>query len=245
MSAPVAQSAKCRELAVIRFDQVSKQYPNAPAPALDTVTLSVEPGEFVFLVGSSGSGKSSLIRLMMKEEVATEGTVEVAGVNVGELPNRDVPEFRRGMGVVFQDFRLLPNRTVSENVAFALEVIGATSEEIEKRVPAVLELVGLEDKGERFPNELSGGEQQRVALARAVVNRPKLLLCDEPTGNLDPTTSRGIMKLLDRINQTGTTIVMATHDHAMVDEMLKRTIELEAGRVIRDEQSGSYITAGQ
>lgn len=245
MSAPVAQSAKCREIAVIRFDQVSKQYPNSPTPALDEVTLSVEPGEFVFLVGSSGSGKSSLIRLMMKEDVATSGTVEVSGVNVGELPNRDVPEFRRGMGVVFQDFRLLPNRTVSENVAFALEVIGATSDEIEKRVPAVLELVGLEDKGERFPNELSGGEQQRVALARAVVNRPKLLLCDEPTGNLDPTTSRGIMKLLDRINQTGTTIVMATHDHAMVDEMLKRTIELESGRIIRDEQSGSYITVGQ
>jgi len=245
MSAPVAQSAKCREIAVIRFDQVSKQYPNSPTPALDEVTLSVEPGEFVFLVGSSGSGKSSLIRLMMKEDVATSGTVEVSGVNVGDLPNRDVPEFRRGMGVVFQDFRLLPNRTVSENVAFALEVIGATSDEIEKRVPAVLELVGLEDKGERFPNELSGGEQQRVALARAVVNRPKLLLCDEPTGNLDPTTSRGIMKLLDRINQTGTTIVMATHDHAMVDEMLKRTIELESGRIIRDEQSGSYITVGQ
>lgn len=245
MSAPVAQSAKCREIAVIRFDRVSKQYPNSPTPALDEVTLSVEPGEFVFLVGSSGSGKSSLIRLMMKEDVATSGTVEVSGVNVGELPNRDVPEFRRGMGVVFQDFRLLPNRTVSENVAFALEVIGATSDEIEKRVPAVLELVGLEDKGERFPNELSGGEQQRVALARAVVNRPKLLLCDEPTGNLDPTTSRGIMKLLDRINQTGTTIVMATHDHAMVDEMLKRTIELESGRIIRDEQSGSYITVGQ
>ena len=230
---------------MIRFDQVSKQYPNSPTPALDEINLNIEDGEFVFLVGSSGSGKSSLIRLMLKEDKATTGTVEVDGVNVGELQNRKVPEFRRRMGVVFQDFRLLPSRTVAENIAFALEVIGASKEEIEKRVPAVLELVGLEGKEKRFPNELSGGEQQRVALARAVVNRPKLLLCDEPTGNLDPTTSLGIVKLLDRINRTGTTIVMATHDHAMVDEMRKRTVELEHGRIIRDEASGSYRMAGQ
>lgn len=230
---------------MIRFDQVSKQYPNSPTPALDEINLNIEDGEFVFLVGSSGSGKSSLIRLMLKEDKATTGTVEVDGVNVGELQNRKVPEYRRRMGVVFQDFRLLPSRTVAENIAFALEVIGASKEEIEKRVPAVLELVGLEGKEKRFPNELSGGEQQRVALARAVVNRPKLLLCDEPTGNLDPTTSLGIVKLLDRINRTGTTIVMATHDHAMVDEMRKRTVELEHGRIIRDEASGSYRMAGQ
>lgn len=230
---------------MIRFENVSKQYPNAEQPALADINITVDAGEFVFLVGSSGSGKSSLIRLMQREDVATEGTVEVDGVNVNELKHRDVPEFRRGMGVVFQDFRLLPARTVYENIAFALEVIGADVEEIEKRVPAVLELVGLSDKGKRFPNELSGGEQQRVALARAVVNRPKLLLADEPTGNLDPTTSLEIMRLLDRINRTGTTIIMATHDHAMVDEMRKRTIELEQGRVVRDELSGTYRMAGQ
>lgn len=230
---------------MIRFENVSKQYPNAEQPALADINITVDAGEFVFLVGSSGSGKSSLIRLMQREDLATEGTVEVDGVNVNELKHRDVPEFRRGMGVVFQDFRLLPARTVYENIAFALEVIGADVEEIEKRVPAVLELVGLSDKGKRFPNELSGGEQQRVALARAVVNRPKLLLADEPTGNLDPTTSLEIMRLLDRINRTGTTIIMATHDHAMVDEMRKRTIELEQGRVVRDELSGTYRMAGQ
>lgn len=230
---------------MIRFDHVSKQYKNSPAPALDDIELSIEAGEFVFLVGSSGSGKSSLIRLMLKEDLPTSGSVEVDGINVGELTNRKIPEFRRRMGVVFQDYRLLPNRNVFENIAFALEVIGASGEEINKRVPAVLELVGLEGKEKRFPNELSGGEQQRVALARAVVNRPKLLLCDEPTGNLDPTTSLGIMKLLDRINRTGTTIVMATHDHAMVDEMRKRTVQIDHGRIIRDEQSGTYQMAGQ
>jgi cell division transport system ATP-binding protein len=230
---------------LIRFDHVTKQYPNSDIPALSDVDLVIEDGEFVFLVGSSGSGKSTMIRLLLKEEVSSEGNIEVDSINVGEISSRDLPEFRRGMGVVFQDFRLLPNRTVYENIAFALEVIGADEDEIEQRVPAVLELVSLEGKENRFPNELSGGEQQRVALARAVVNRPKLLLCDEPTGNLDPTTSLGIVKLLDRINRTGTTVVMATHDHAMVDEMRKRTIQLEQGRVIRDELSGSYRMAGQ
>ena len=230
---------------MIRFDHVTKQYPNSEIPALADVDLLIEDGEFVFLVGSSGSGKSTMIRLLLKEEVASEGNIEVDSINVGEISSRDLPEYRRGMGVVFQDFRLLPNRTVYENIAFALEVIGADEEEIEQRVPAVLELVSLEGKENRFPNELSGGEQQRVALARAVVNRPKLLLCDEPTGNLDPTTSLGIVKLLDRINRTGTTVVMATHDHAMVDEMRKRTIQLEQGRVIRDESSGTYRMAGQ
>ena len=234
-----------REFVLIRFDHVTKQYPNSEIPALADVDLLIEDGEFVFLVGSSGSGKSTMIRLLLKEEVASEGNIEVDSINVGEISSRDLPEYRRGMGVVFQDFRLLPNRTVYENIAFALEVIGADEEEIEQRVPAVLELVSLEGKENRFPNELSGGEQQRVALARAVVNRPKLLLCDEPTGNLDPTTSLGIVKLLDRINRTGTTVVMATHDHAMVDEMRKRTIQLEQGRVIRDESSGTYRMAGQ
>ncbi|MEY4493395.1 MAG: cell division ATP-binding protein FtsE [Actinomycetota bacterium] len=234
-----------REFVLIRFDHVTKQYPNSEIPALSDVALTIEDGEFVFLVGSSGSGKSTMIRLLLKEEVASDGTIEVDSINVGEISSKDLPEFRRAMGVVFQDFRLLPNRTVYENIAFALEVIGADDEEIEQRVPAVLELVSLEGKEGRFPNELSGGEQQRVALARAVVNRPKLLLCDEPTGNLDPTTSLGIVKLLDRINRTGTTVVMATHDHAMVDEMRKRTIQLEQGRVIRDESSGTYQMAGQ
>lgn len=229
---------------MIRFDHVSKQYPNTAQPALAEIDLNIEDGEFVFLVGSSGSGKSTLIRMMLKEEEPTEGSVEVDGIQLSELHTRKVPEFRRIMGVVFQDFRLLPSRTVTENISFALEVIGADEDEIEKRIPAVLELVGLEDKGNRFPNELSGGEQQRVALARAVVNRPKLLLCDEPTGNLDPTTSLEIMRLLDRINRTGTTVVMATHDHAMVDEMRKRTIELDKGRIIRDELSGTYRTSG-
>lgn len=230
---------------MIRFDHVTKQYQNSEIPALSDVDLTIEDGEFVFLVGSSGSGKSTMIRLLLREEVSSEGNIEVDSINVGEISSKDLPEFRRGMGVVFQDFRLLPNRTVYENIAFALEVIGADNDEIEQRVPAVLELVSLEGKENRFPNELSGGEQQRVALARAVVNRPKLLLCDEPTGNLDPTTSLGIVKLLDRINRTGTTIVMATHDHAMVDEMRKRTIQLEQGRVIRDELSGTYRMAGQ
>ena len=230
---------------MIRFDHVTKQYENSDTPALSEVDLVIEDGEFVFLVGSSGSGKSTLIRLLLKEEVPSEGVIEVDSINVGEISSKNLPEFRRGMGVVFQDFRLLPNRTVYENIAFALEVIGADQDEIEQRVPAVLELVSLEGKENRFPNELSGGEQQRVALARAVVNRPKLLLCDEPTGNLDPTTSLGIVKLLDRINRTGTTVVMATHDHAMVDEMRKRTIQLEHGRVIRDELSGTYRMAGQ
>lgn len=234
-----------REFVLIRFDHVTKQYPNSEIPALSDVDLTIEDGEFVFLVGSSGSGKSTMIRLLLKEEVASDGNIEVDSINVGEISSKDLPEFRRGMGVVFQDFRLLPNRTVYENIAFALEVIGADDDEIEQRVPAVLELVSLEGKESRFPNELSGGEQQRVALARAVVNRPKLLLCDEPTGNLDPTTSLGIVKLLDRINRTGTTVVMATHDHAMVDEMRKRTIQLEQGRVIRDELSGTYRMAGQ
>jgi len=230
---------------VINFDNVSKQYKNSNTPALDGINLSIEQGDFVFLVGQSGSGKSSLLRLLLKEEKPTSGTVTVDGINVGKLPNRKVPAFRRTMGIVFQDFRLLPGKTVFDNVAFGMEVIGKSKKEIQQRIPAILELVGLEEKAHRLPSELSGGEQQRVALARAFVNKPKLLLADEPTGNLDPSTSVGIMKLLDRINRTGTTIVMATHDVAIVDQMRKRIVQMENGKIIRDQERGMYGHTGQ
>jgi cell division transport system ATP-binding protein len=230
---------------VINFDNVSKQYKNSNTPALDGINLNIEQGDFVFLVGQSGSGKSSLLRLLLKEEKPTSGTVTVDGINVAKLPNRKVPAFRRTMGIVFQDFRLLPGKTVFDNVAFGMEVIGKSKKEIEQRIPALLELVGLEEKAHRLPSELSGGEQQRVALARAFVNKPKLLLADEPTGNLDPSTSVGIMKLLDRINRTGTTIVMATHDVAIVDQMRKRIVQMENGKIIRDQERGMYGHTGQ
>lgn len=230
---------------MINFDNVSKQYKNSNTPALDGINLNIEQGEFVFLVGQSGSGKSSLLRLLLKEEKPTSGTVTVDGINVAKLPNRKVPAFRRTMGIVFQDFRLLPGKTVFDNVAFGMEVIGKSKKEIEQRIPALLELVGLEEKAHRLPSELSGGEQQRVALARAFVNKPKLLLADEPTGNLDPSTSVGIMKLLDRINRTGTTIVMATHDVAIVDQMRKRIVQMENGKIIRDQERGMYGHTGQ
>jgi cell division transport system ATP-binding protein len=230
---------------VINFDNVSKQYKNSNTPALDGINLNIEQGDFVFLVGQSGSGKSSLLRLLLKEEKPTSGTVTVDGINVAKLPNRKVPAFRRTMGIVFQDFRLLPGKTVFDNVAFGMEVIGKSKKEIQQRIPALLELVGLEEKAHRLPSELSGGEQQRVALARAFVNKPKLLLADEPTGNLDPSTSVGIMKLLDRINRTGTTIVMATHDVAIVDQMRKRIVQMENGIVIRDQERGMYGHTGQ
>jgi len=229
---------------VISFDNVSKQYKNSNTPALNEINLNIEQGEFVFLVGQSGSGKSSLLRLLLKEEKPTSGTVTVDGINVGKLPNRKVPAFRRTMGIVFQDFRLLPGKTVFDNVAFGMEVIGKSKKEIEQRIPAILDLVGLDEKAHRLPSELSGGEQQRVALARAFVNKPKLLLADEPTGNLDPSTSVGIMKLLDRINRTGTTIVMATHDVAIVDQMRKRIVQMENGNIIRDQERGMYGHTG-
>ena len=230
---------------MINFDNVSKQYKSSNTPALDGINLNIEQGEFVFLVGQSGSGKSSLLRLLLKEEKPTSGIVTVNGVNVAKLPNRKVPAFRRTMGIVFQDFRLLPGKTVFDNVAFGMEVIGKSKKEIQQRIPALLDLVGLEEKAHRLPSELSGGEQQRVALARAFVNQPKLLLADEPTGNLDPSTSVGIMKLLDRINRTGTTIVMATHDVAIVDQMRKRIVQMENGKVIRDQERGMYGHTGQ
>jgi cell division transport system ATP-binding protein len=230
---------------VINFDNVSKQYKNSNTPALDEINLNIKQGEFVFLVGQSGSGKSSLLRLLLKEEKPTTGIVTVDGINVAKLPNRKVPAFRRTMGIVFQDFRLLPGKTVFDNVAFGMEVIGKSKKEIKQRIPALLDLVGLDEKAHRLPSELSGGEQQRVALARAFVNQPKLLLADEPTGNLDPSTSVGIMKLLDRINRTGTTIVMATHDVAIVDQMRKRIVQMENGKIIRDQERGIYGHTGQ
>jgi cell division transport system ATP-binding protein len=225
---------------VIRLENVSKSYPTSTRPALDDVTVGIDKGEFVFLVGSSGSGKSTFLRLLLKEEVATSGRVQVAGREVNKLSSWKVPALRRSIGCVFQDFRLLPNKTVFQNVAFALEVIGKHRSVVAQVVPEVLEMVGLEGKGKRLPHELSGGEQQRVAVARAFVNRPIIFLADEPTGNLDPNTSVGIMKLLDRINRTGTTVVMATHDAAIVDSMRRRVVELSDGRVIRDQARGVY-----
>jgi len=225
---------------VIRLDNVTKSYPNTAKPALSGVTVEVDKGEFVFLVGSSGSGKSTFLRLLMKEESPTSGLVHVAGKDLSRLSHWKVPALRRTIGCVFQDFRLLPNKTVFENVAFALEVIGKHRHQIEKVVPEVLDLVGLEGKAARLPDELSGGEQQRVAIARAFVNKPMIVIADEPTGNLDPATSVGIMKLLDRINRTGTTVIMATHDAAIVDSMRRRVVELDGGLVVRDQARGVY-----
>lgn len=229
---------------MISFDHVSKQYKHGNRPALDDVSFRVEAGEFVFLVGSSGSGKSTLLRLLLHEEVATSGVVTLDGVNVGKLRNRKLPSFRRKLGIVFQDFRLLTNKSVFDNIAFGMEVVGKSRKEIKRRVPEVIELVGLEGKESRLTTQLSGGEQQRVAIARAIVNGPKLLLADEPTGNLDPSTSVGIMKILDRINRTGTTILMATHDVAIVDQMRKRIIQVDSGHIVRDQERGIYGHTG-
>src|SRR5687768_16388813 len=225
---------------VINFQNVSMTYPGQQRAALDDVTVEVEDGEFVFLVGASGSGKSTFLRLVLREARPTRGTVTVAGKELNKMRGWKVPALRRQIGTVFQDFRLLPNKTVSENVAFALEVIGKPRSAIGKVVPEVLDLVGLDGKGERMPDELSGGEQQRVAIARAFVNRPMILLADEPTGNLDPTTSVGITKLLDRINRPGTTVVMTTHDQGIVGSMRRRVIELDRGTVVRDQARGVY-----
>jgi cell division transport system ATP-binding protein len=225
---------------VIRFQAVSKVYPTSTRPALADVDVEVDKGEFVFLVGQSGSGKSTFLRLVLREEQPTKGDIWVAGKDLNKMPRRKVPALRRQLGTVFQDFRLLPNKTVHENVAFALDVIGKPRHTVAKVVPEVLSLVGLDGKENRRPDELSGGEQQRVAIARAFVNRPRVLLADEPTGNLDPATSVGIMKLLDRINRTGTTVVMATHDANIVDSMRRRVIELEDGHVTRDQSRGVY-----
>jgi cell division transport system ATP-binding protein len=224
---------------VIRFEKVTKSY-GSSRPALDTVDVDIDKGEFVFLVGASGSGKSTFLRLVLREARPTVGKVYVAGKEINRLAGWKVPGLRRQIGTVFQDFRLLPNKTVSENVAFALQVIGKPKSVIDAVVPQTLELVGLDGKGHRMPDELSGGEQQRVAIARAFVNRPMILIADEPTGNLDPATSVGIMKLLDRIHRTGTTVIMATHDSGIVDQMRKRVIELQSGKVVRDQARGLY-----
>jgi cell division transport system ATP-binding protein len=224
---------------MIRLQNVTKVY-DGGVVAVKDVGLDVAKGEFVFLVGPSGSGKSTLIRLMMREELPTNGDIWVAGKHASDLPSWKVPHLRRSIGTVFQDFKLLPNKTVFENVAFALEVTGRPRQVVRTQVPQVLKLVGLSAKADRYPRQLSGGEQQRVSVARAFVNRPLILLADEPTGNLDPATSVGIMRILDRINRTGTTVVMATHDHAIVDAMRRRVVELERGRVVRDQSRGVY-----
>src|SRR5918996_2837246 len=225
---------------MIRLDSVTKVYEGGTVAAND-VSLDIQKGEFVFLVGASGSGKSTLIRLMLREEPVTRGKIWVAGKDITTLPRWKIPYLRRSVGVVFQDYKLLPNKTVSENVAFALEVLGRPPSVIKDQVEQVLELVGLADKTGRYPKQLSGGEQQRVSIARSFVNRPPIMLCDEPTGNLDPKTSVGLMKLLDRINRTGTTVVMATHDHAIVDAMKRRVVALESGKVVRDDETGRYV----
>jgi len=225
---------------VIRLERVTKTYPKAARPSLDNVTVTIDKGEFVFFIGPSGSGKSTIIKLLLREITPTRGRVIVNNRDVGSMRAWRIPQFRRSIGCVFQDFRLLPDRTAYENVAFALEVIGRSRSVARRVVPEVLELVGLGGKEHRYPHELSGGEQQRVAVARAFVNRPLVLLADEPTGNLDPDTSVEIMRLLDRINRTGTTVVMVTHDSNIVNQMRRRVVEIESGRIVRDQPRGVY-----
>jgi len=225
---------------MIRFENVTKTYRRSTQPALHGISLEVERGEFVFVVGQSGSGKSTLLRLILCEEAASSGNVLVAGRELSTMPRRKVPALRREIGTVFQDFRLLPNKDVFQNVAFALQVLGKSRHVIKALVPETLEMVGLAGMGRRLPHQLSGGEQQRVAIARAVVNKPPILLADEPTGNLDPTTSLEIVRLLDRINRTGTTILMATHDNGIVDQLRKRVVELDEGELVRDQQHAVY-----
>lgn len=228
---------------MIRFDNVTKIYKGG-VTALRDLSADVQKGEFVFLVGPSGSGKSTCLRLLLREEVPSEGSIVVAGRDISRLSHWKVPALRRNIGTIFQDFKLLPTKTVYENVAFAMEVIGRPRNVIRTQVPQVLDLVGLAKKAGRFPNELSGGEQQRVSIARAFVNRPLIVLADEPTGNLDPATTVGIMRILDRINRTGTTIVMATHDQRIVDAMRRRVIELDHGQLVRDQARGVYGVGG-
>ena len=225
---------------VITLRNVTKSYKTSTRPALDNVSVEVEKGEFLFIIGPSGSGKSTFMRLLLKEERPTEGEIHVADFRVDRLAGRKVPKLRQRIGCVFQDFRLLQQKTVEQNVAFALEVIGKNRKFINRAVPEALDLVGLSGKADRLPSELSGGEQQRVAIARAFVNRPLVLLADEPTGNLDPDTSQDIMTLLERINRVGTTVLMATHDNHIVDAMRRRVVELDRGRLVRDEATGVY-----
>ncbi len=246
----IAPTAKARLLrpeagasagpSVIEFRGVSKHYGGAGNVGLDQATFSVDRGEFVFLVGSTGSGKSTLMRLLIKELDPSEGTIRVAGRDLADITHKRIPYYRRNLGVVFQDFKLLPNRTVHDNVAYALQVTGRSRREIRDKVPDILRLTGLSTKLHHFPDQLSGGEQQRVSIARAFVNHPPLLLADEPTGNLDPETSIDIMRLLYRINRAGTTVLVATHDQTMVDKMRRRVLELSRGRIVRDEATGLY-----
>ena len=224
---------------MIKLEHVSKSY-SAGIPALNDVSLNIEEGEFVFIVGDSGSGKSTLIKLLLKELEPTEGTITINGQKLNKIRRRQIPKFRRKIGVVFQDFRLLKDRNIYDNVAFAQKVIGESTRSIKKNVPLMLSMVGLLDKYKAFPNELSGGEQQRIAIARALVNKPAILLCDEPTGNLDPETSWDIMRIFSEINESGTTIVMATHDKEIVDNMEKRVIAIEKGSIVRDDLKGVY-----
>ena len=225
---------------MIALEHVTKTYPKAQRPSLNDVSVAIDKGEFVFFIGPSGSGKSTIVKLLLREIQPTKGKIHVNGREVSHMRGWRIPNFRRSIGCVFQDFRLLPNRTAYENVAFALEVIGKTQAVARRVVPEVLELVGLGGKEHRYPHELSGGEQQRVAVARAFVNRPLILLADEPTGNLDPDTSIEIMRLLDRINRTGTTVVMVTHDSNIVNQMRRRVVEIEGGKIVRDQPRGVY-----
>lgn len=227
-------------MALITLDKVSKIYPKGTRPALDSISLNIERGDFVFLVGASGSGKTTLLSLLLREEEATDGEIRVAGNDLRRLTTGQIPQYRRSIGFIFQDYKLLNNKTVWQNVAFALEVIGTRRSTIKTLVPRVLETVGLTGKENNYPHELSGGEAQRVAIARAYVNHPQIILADEPTGNLDPTTSLGIMEVLDAINRTGTTILMATHNEEIVNSMRKRVVELHTGSIVRDEAKGSY-----
>ena len=237
----VADAPQQTSSPVITFDHVTKIYPAQPnKPALSDISLQIYAGEFIFLVGHSGSGKTTFIRMLIHEVTPTEGHIYIANEDLTTMRNWRVPYLRRNIGCVFQDFKLLPNKTVFENVAFALEVIGKSRHVIKTQVPEVLRLVGLQDKLNKRPDQLSGGEQQRVSIARAIVNRPPLLICDEPTGNLDPQTSLGIMRLLERINRTGTTILVATHDREMVDQMRRRVLALENGVLVRDQKKGVY-----
>lgn len=223
---------------MIEFNQVSKEFKNITA--LKDVSLTIQDGEFVFLIGASGAGKSTLIRLLLRELTPTQGSVVVNGKNLAQMKNREIPAYRRTIGMVFQDFKLIPTLNVFENVAFAMRVTNAKSADINRRVPEVLEMVGIGDRGTAFPNELSGGEQQRVSIARALVNKPAMLIADEPTGNLDPQTSWEIMDILSKVNETGTTVLMATHGRELVDEMKRRVIVLDDGVIARDEEEGSY-----
>ena len=232
--------ARAKNNKIIELRDVTKVYPGGHM-ALDRVSLAIDRGEFAFLVGPTGCGKSTLIKTLIREVDITEGSVHIAGRDIGALPEKKIPHLRRNIGTVFQDFKLLPDRTVYDNVAYALQVTGHSRKEIRAKVPDILRLTGLATKLHNFPDQLSGGEQQRVSIARAFVNHPPLLVADEPTGNLDPETSIGIMQLLYRINRTGTTVVVATHDREMVDRMRRRVIQLEQGRVIRDEAAGFYV----